>query len=61
MITLDAVTSMDGLTGAFTQFMTWIKEMLTAISAEPLLMIGIAIFVAGAVIGLAYRALHGRG
>lgn len=58
---LDAATSLTTLTEVFNQFLSWITSMLGTISGEPLLLLGVAVFVAGAIIYLAYKALHGRG
>lgn len=42
-------------------FIGWFGQFLTFVGSQPLLLIGVAIFVASAVIYLTYKALHGRG
>lgn len=51
-----------GLTGlgtVVTQFMTWIGNLVTTISDQPLLLVPVGIFVVGAVIGLGHRLIRG--
>lgn len=56
-----AVSSLTTLGDVITQIMNWFSTVLSTISGEPLLLLGIGIFVASAVIYLTYKALHGRG
>ena len=51
------VGPLDGLATIFTQIMTWMTSLVTTISANPLLLLPVGIFAAGAVIGLASRLI----
>ena len=51
------VTAMESLATVFSQLMTWIGSLVTTISAQPLLLLPVGIFVFGAVIGLASRLI----
>lgn len=53
--------SLEVLTEVFKTFMGWITTMIGTIASNPLLLIGVAAFVAAIIIRLAYKALHGRG
>lgn len=53
--------SLDALKTTITAFTEWFGEFLRFVANQPLLLIGVAIFVASAVIYLTYKALHGRG
>lgn len=53
--------SLDALKTTVTAFTQWFGEFLGFVGSQPLLLIGVAIFVASAVIYLTYKALHGRG
>lgn len=59
MIPLDAATSLTTLGDVFTQIINWFISFVGLISGEPLLLIGLAVMVVGACIGLAFRAIHG--
>lgn len=50
---------MTNLTTVFTWIMARISEGFTTITSEPILLLGLGIFVAGAVIGLVYRLIKG--
>ena len=50
---------MTNLTSVVTQIWSWITAGLTTITSEPILLLGLGIFVAGAVIGLVYRLIRG--
>lgn len=50
---------MDNLTTIFTWITTQVTALITTITGSPILMLGIGIFIAGAVIGLAYRLIRG--
>lgn len=54
-----ADTSLANLGTVFTQVTTWVKDIVTTVTASPVLMVGLGIFVTGAVIGLAYRLIRG--
>lgn len=56
-----AVTSLTTLSTVFTQIIQWVIEFVGMISSEPLLLVGLAIVVAGLIIGLAFRAVRGKG
>lgn len=51
------VNVMTTLGTIFTQIMTWVGDLVTTISGEPLLLLPVGIFVVGAVIGLASRLI----
>ena len=51
------VNAMTTLGTIFTQIMTWVGDLVTTISSEPLLLLPVGIFVVGAVIGLASRLI----
>lgn len=51
------VTNLDGIGIVFTQLMEWMGELVTVISANPLMLISTSIFVAGGVIGLGKRVI----
>lgn len=50
---------MTNLTTVVTQIWSWITAGLSTITSEPILLLGLGIFVAGAVIGLVYRLIRG--
>lgn len=52
-------TPMENLTSVLTAIWGWITTALTTVTSSPILLIGLGIFVAGAVIGLVYRLIHG--
>lgn len=56
-----AQTSLTTLATVFTQIVTWVIEFVGMISQEPLLLIGLAIAVVSTIIGIAFRAVRGRG
>lgn len=59
-IALDVTsTPMENLTSVLTAIWGWITTALTTVTSSPILLIGLGIFVAGAVIGLVYRLIHG--
>ena len=57
-IALEVNTALTTLGEVFNQFMTWIGSLVTTISSQPLLLLTTSIFVAGSVIGLAYRLIR---
>lgn len=56
-----AQMNLDALKTTVQAFISWFGEFLAFVGNQPLLLIGVAIFVASAVIYLTYKALHGRG
>ncbi|MCM1363589.1 MAG: hypothetical protein NC122_00605 [Faecalibacterium sp.] len=52
-------TAMTNLGSVLTNIWKWITTGLDTITGNPILLIGLGIFVAGAVIGLVYRLIHG--
>ena len=52
-----AVTGLENLQTVFTAVTGWMGSMATTITSEPLFLIPIGIFVAGAAIGLAGRLI----
>lgn len=53
----ETVNAMTTLGTIFTQIMTWVGDLVTTISSQPLLLLPVGIFVVGAVIGLASRLI----
>ncbi len=58
---LDATTSLTTLGTVFTQIVNWVISFLGLISSEPLLLVGLAVVVAGLIAGLAFRMVRGKG
>lgn len=56
-----AVTSLTTLGTVFTQIVQWVIEFVGMIASEPLLLVGLAMVVVGVVIGIAFRAVRGKG
>lgn len=54
-----ADASLTNLGTVFTQITQWVQNIVTTITASPILMVGLGIFVVGAIIGLAYRLIRG--
>lgn len=54
METANAMTTLGTL---FTQFMSWMGEIVTTIASNDILMLGLGIWVVGAAIGLAKRLI----
>lgn len=52
-------SSLANLGTVFTQITSWVKDIVSTITASPILMIGLGIFVVGGVIGLGYRLIRG--
>ena len=52
-------TPIENLGSVVTQIWTWITSGLTTITSSPILLIGLGIFTAGAIIGLVYRLIRG--
>lgn len=61
LIPLEASTSLTTLTTVFTQIIQWVISFLGLIASEPLLLVGLAIVVAGLIAGLAFRMVRGKG
>lgn len=55
----EITANLDGLGSVFTQLMAWIGSLVTTIASNPLLLVSLGVFVAGAVIGLAVRLIRG--
>lgn len=58
-IALTASTGLEAVSTIFTQIMSWMGDLVTTIVQTPLLLIPVGVFLAGAVIGLAYRLIRG--
>ena len=56
---LTADTGLSNLGQVWTQFTTWIQNIVSTITSSPILLIGLGIFVVGATIGLAQRLIRG--
>lgn len=56
---LTADSGLTNLGQVWTQFTTWIQNIVSTITASPILLIGLGIFVVGATIGLAQRLIRG--
>ena len=56
-----AVTSLDTLKTVFTAVVQWVIEFVGLIASEPMLLIGLAVAVVSTIIGIAFRAIRGRG
>ena len=52
-------SDLSNLGTVFTQITTWVASIVSTITSSPILLTGLGIFVVGAVIGLAYRLIHG--
>lgn len=50
---------MTALTEAFSQVTAWMTSMIATITGNALFLLPVAIFAAGAVIGLCYRLIRG--
>lgn len=61
LIPLTATTSLTTLTSVFEAIIGWVISFLGLISSEPLLLVGLAIVVAGLIAGLAFRMVRGKG
>lgn len=60
MIPLTAAgDDLSNLGTVFTQITSWVTSIVSTITASPVLLIGLGIFVVGAIIGLAYRLIRG--
>lgn len=51
---------MTNLAAAFTQITTWIGSMASVITGDAIYLVGLAIWVAGAVLALGYRLIRGN-
>lgn len=52
---------LSSLGDAFAAIMQWIGDFITTIVNTPLLLVGLALMVASAVVTIAYKAVKGRG
>lgn len=59
MIPLQATTDLENLGVVFTQLTSWLTSIVATITASPILLTGLGIFVVGGIIGLAYRLIRG--
>ena len=50
---------LENLGSLFTTITGWLTSIVSTITSSPLLLLGLGIFVVGAVIGLAYRLIRG--
>lgn len=53
------VNDLTNLGSVFTTVSGWVTNIVSTITSSPVLLIGLGIFVVGAVIGLAYRLIRG--
>lgn len=59
LLTATPAEGMTNLGTTFSQILSWVTDMLGVIFSNPVLMIGLAIFIVGAVIALVYRMVRG--
>lgn len=59
LLTATPDAGMTTLGTTFTQLLEWVTEMLGVVFSNPVLVIGLAIFVVGAVVALVYRMVRG--
>ena len=58
-IVATTTNDLSNLGTVFTQVTTWLSSIVSTITGSPILLLGLGIFVVGAVIGLAYRLIRG--
>lgn len=56
---MDAGTGLENLATVFTQVTSWMGSIVTTITGNPIYLLGLGIWVTGAVIGLGYRLIRG--
>lgn len=56
-----ASNGLSSLSDAFAAIMGWIGDFITTIVNTPLLLVGLALMVASAIVTIAYKAVKGRG
>lgn len=56
-----ATNGLSSLSDAFAAIMGWIGDFITTIVNTPLLLVGLALMVASAIVTIAYKAVKGRG
>lgn len=56
---VDASTGLENLATVFTQVTSWMGSIVTTITGNPIYLLGLGIWVTGAVIGLGYRLIRG--
>lgn len=61
LLTSTPSTSLSTLGEVFQQIITWLISLVGMISSEPLLLVGLALVITGAIFGLAFRVIRGRG
>ena len=59
LFALEADAGITNLGTLFTSITGWMSSIVSTITSSPILMVGLGIFVTGAVIGLAYRLIRG--
>lgn len=52
---------LSALSSAFSAIMGWIGDFIETIVSTPLLLVGLALMVASAIVTIAYKAVKGRG
>lgn len=58
-IVATTTNDLSNLGTVFTQVASWLGDIVSTITGSPILLLGLGIFVVGAVIGLAYRLIRG--
>lgn len=58
-LTVTEGADLSNLGVVFTQITSWVTSIVSTITASPILLVGLGIFVVGAIIGLAYRLIRG--
>lgn len=61
MLTSSPATSITTLGTVFQQIIQWLIDLVGMISSEPLLLVGLALVLAGAIFGLAFKVIRGKG
>lgn len=59
VLAASADAGITNLSTLFTTLTGWMATIVSTITSSPVLMLGLGIFVVGAVIGLAYRLIRG--
>lgn len=61
LLSATPVTSLTTLGTVFTQIVQWVIDFVGMIASEPLLLIGLAVAVVSTIVGIAFRAIRGKG
>ena len=56
---LTVASPMDNLGDAFEAVTGWVGDIVSTIGGSPILLIGLALFVCSAVVGIGYKLIHG--